>query len=152
MSNYWSEEELKALGYIEDAKGNWARPDSPRKRSGTGFGIGNPCEVSKHKPNLQRQAKRSDAAKKRNEASGKRRNSGIRYIATVISYEVKCGVGADTDNVCPKWFIDEIIRSGLLPVDLTDDNFEQICLTQKAIKRVKTRKEQRTLIRIHRVN
>ena len=144
-----SEEELKALGYREDANGNWTKPDNKKQKTQKSPGIGNPGQLSKRQSGIRRPAKRSTKAKKENEASSQRRNS--QYIAVVVAYKTKKNKGADTDNICPKWFIDEIVKSGICPADLTDDNFEQICLTLKTIKRVKTRKEEKTVIKIYRV-
>lgn len=153
MSIRFSKEEALLLGFTQDAQGNWYQPGAgPGTKAGIGAGSRNSDQVSQHKSNPKRKTKRSTKTEKTNERGDeKSKSSQVRYVVTVISFETKNGSGADTDNVCPKWFIDEMIKSGICPADLTDDNFEQICLTQKAIKRVGTRKEQKTLIRLHRI-
>ena len=157
MSMRFSEEEARIFGLKQDARGNWYQPGREGKRCRKGSGDRIPSEVPKLQSGVCSKPKETVANKEKDEAASPDRNSGIfeetgKYLAVVISYQAKSGGGADTDNLCPKHFIDEIISSGIAPDDLTDDNFEEICATIKAIKRVKTRREQKTVVKLYRLS
>ena len=105
----WSEDELRRRGYVETADGSYTKvgernifPCSRNQDS---------REVSQPEPSVLPEEKRSDEIKERAKRSSK---GGDQFTIIVDSYRKRY---MDPDNLCPKWYIDEIVKAGIIPDD-----------------------------------
>lgn len=85
---------------------------------------------------LTSKSKRAPEDKKRKKDESK---GSYKIIATQKKFR-----NADTDNVCPKYEIDELVRAGYLP----DDSSKYVVSTETRIEFVETEGEEETIIEI----
>jgi len=139
MTIRWTEEEARAFGCRKDRKGNW-KPPERRDSGSTVSQAGDPRVVSESKRNVQRKAKpkRKDGTKEKGVSKGER---GPRFRIIVTSYRQR---DADPDNIIPKWYIDEIVRAGLIP----DDSLKYVESILKQV--VVSKDEPKTVIEVFR--
>lgn len=138
MSNRWTEEEAIAYGFRKNAKGEWESPKLHEVKQPLLFQGGDSELVPKFKPRIRKQTKRKDAVKKRTETDSEKSD---KFRIVVTSYRKR---HADPDNICPKWYIDEIVRAGIMP----DDISKYVLSVEKRVR--VTKQEPKTVIEIFR--
>lgn len=121
----WSEEELRLRGYVQQPDGSYERTY-----------IQIPRQMPQSKPSVQPEQKRHDETQKRDEKDSKRRDQ---FSIVVTSFRKR---HMDPDNLCPKWYIDELVRAKIIP----DDSSRYIKEIKKQV--VKTKGEEYTTIKI----
>ena len=138
-NNAWTEEELHALGYQEDADGVFRQRDfakTPTRRDLPLHRDQDSGQMPKPKQDNGDEAQRSNGPKKR----GKNKSQGDpQFTIEVTSYRRR---NMDPDNLCPKWYIDECTRAGLIP----DDSSKYVKEFKKKV--IQTKGEEYTLIKI----
>jgi hypothetical protein len=132
MSNRWTEEEAKAYGFRKNAKGEWESPPVQSKLLQTG----DSGFVPEPKRRVRKQATRPDKAETPGKGESKR---GDKFRIVVTSYRKR---HADPDNLCPKWYIDEIVSAKIIPDDLS----KYITSVEKRVR--VTKNEPKTVIEI----
>ena len=128
----WTEEEAIARGFKKDKNGNWSLLRSP-----------DPRQVPKPKPSPSKLVKKADGDKEKRKDKGEKGNSDC-FVIEVISRRCR---HCDPDNLCPKWYIDELVRAKVIP----DDSSKYIIRFVKKVRLVKTKEEEQTIIRIYKV-
>jgi len=79
-------------------------------------------------------------AKAKNESTGKAESSNI-YRIVVIAKRHR---HFDTDNIVPKWAIDQLVEAGFLP----DDSSKYVESLEKRVEKIKRSQRQETVIEI----
>ena len=125
MGVRWTEEEL--IVYLKE--NDYVEKDGVLFR--------NSCPLPKPEQSARRKVKRSVAAEEANEES-----CPGRYRLVVTSY---CRRHTDPDNLCPKWFIDELVRAKIL----TDDSSKYIEAITKRATKISQKEKERTVIEIY---
>lgn len=118
MGIRWTEEEAINYGFRKTPDGQWIPPP--------GFSVRSSRSLPKPKPGILTQAKRPNANKKRNKKTDE---NHPRFKIVVTSYRKR---DLDPDNLCPKWHIDAIIRSGVVPM-VPDDKAKYIKSFEKRV-------------------
>lgn len=112
MNIRWTEAEAREHGFRQDSDGEWYHPDrhsssgrisSPRRSH-------HPRAVSESKPNVHGAAPAAIKTAKRTEDESKDGD----YRIFVVAYRRR---HVDPDNLCPKWYIDELVKANILPDD-----------------------------------
>lgn len=133
MGLNWSDDELRLKGYIEGPDGVCRRPGTKHSNSGElscSIQIDrdkDSGEVSESKQSVFVQTKRGDGTKKRAKRVSAK---GNQFTIIVDSYRRR---HMDPDNLCPKWYIDEIVKAGIIP----DDSSRYIREVKKRVHKVK---------------
>src|SRR5690606_35469426 len=135
MSIRWTEEEARAYGLVQNAKGEWQQKGS---RSGGNASL--PRRDSREVPAPQ-QTEEREAPRAAENPDGREGCGEGRYRIDVEVHRLR---KIDPDNLCPKWFIDELVRHGVLP----DDSSDYIAAIEKRVVRVKRKEDEKTVIEI----
>lgn len=133
MSLRWTEEEAKRAGFRKTAKGDWIYERQVTVR------VNNPSPLPQSERNIRRETKRPTKAKAPVQADSKGTNS---FTLEVISYSHR---HRDPDNLCPKWYIDEMVRAGILP----DDSSRFIRAITKSVVKITKEENEKTIIRVY---
>lgn len=129
-----TEEQAKQLGLVKDQLGNW---QDGNKKLRANLQSGDSRPMSKLESDICKQPK------KKNERKEEIKNaSGAKYKIIVIARKIR---GVDPDNLCPKYFIDEIVKAGIIP----DDSSKYVESIEKRVEKVKTKEEEKTIIEIY---
>lgn len=129
-----TEERARQLGLVCDQLGNW---HDGNKRIQANLQTGNPRPLPKPESNIRNESKKKNDNKKET-----KRASRETYKIIVIARKIR---GVDPDNLAPKYFIDEIVRAGIIP----DDSSKYIESIEKRVEKVKTKEEEKTIIEIY---
>lgn len=133
MSLRWTEEEAKRAGFRKTTKGDWIYERQVTVR------VNHPSSLPQSKCDLRGEAKRPAKAKKAPQADSKGTNS---FTLEVISYSHR---HRDPDNLCPKWYVDELVRAGILP----DDSSRFIRAITKSVVKITKEETEKTIIRVY---
>lgn len=146
MTLRWTEEEAKAHGYRKDAKGEWYWPSSfnrPDGRPVRARGLeqklrdNDPGPVSESECSVREEPEEQTTLKKAGEAE----NQASIFRIVVIAYRKR---HLDPDNLCPKWYIDELVKQNIIP----DDSSRYVQAIEKRV--MKTTGPERTVIQVYR--
>jgi hypothetical protein len=114
MGLNWSEDELRLKGYTEGPDGVYRRAGENTSLSRTKVTRNNNSrKVSKLKQGLLVEETGSNGTKKGTERVSE---EGNQFTLIIDSYRKR---HMDPDNLCPKWYIDEIVEAGIMPDDLS---------------------------------
>lgn len=160
-----SEEEAYNLGFRKDSNGNWSKPpekskNSPSKKNirpeNTRKSDGTKRVTSGRTTKKQEGAVQSLGSEEKGDSkkAKKRSNSGTkgvrehpRYKIVVIAKRMNA-TRFDPDNLIPKWYIDEIVRAGVIP----DDKTKYIESVEKMVKRANSKEDEETIIEIYQID
>jgi hypothetical protein len=127
MSMRWTKEEALIYGFKQKANGEWYLP-----------GISHSGQVPKPKSSVCQKPEKPITPQKTRKIKSEK---GYKFDVRIVSYRKR---HLDPDNLCPKWYIDEIVRAGLIP----DDSSRYIRFVIKQV--VVGKGEERTVIKIFR--
>lgn len=154
------ESSLKALGYIEGADGNYYKPGDPRLKTLNQAKTYQAKETTavdirvrdSGQNSVNQRRKGNDGKGKK--PTGKKRESksrsslsrenetGKRYRIRVTSFRVS---DFDSDNLTPKYEIDQLWKEGIIP----EDSSKYVDCTSKWVVPVATPEEERTLVEVY---
>jgi len=153
MGIRWTEEEAIEHGFRKDKKGNWYLPQAVKP--GPKSSPNNSRSLPQPKPSIRNETKRSNAPKKTRKKSSQKRLKRAserdysrfkcdcpRFKIYVKSYRKR---HLDPDNLCPKWYIDEIVKAGYLP----DDSSKYVESIEKSVEKDS---DERTVITVTRIS
>ena len=141
MSIRWSEEEAREFGFVRDGQGNWRRSNHVPSRE-TALPTRSADAVPVVQQAKERPAPRKDQHRKGSEESSEVGNREKFRIEVTSHTRFKC----DNDNMCPKWFIDELVKAGVLPGDSCD----YVAAYETRVVRVKRKEDEKTVIEVWR--
>lgn len=142
MSIRFSEEEALRAGFRRSPKGEWYMP-APGGGPPTSFLNRNTGQVSEWQRRVRGQGE-GKARKKKNVPERRRASlhrDGERYEIFVTAF---CYRDTDPDNIIPKWFIDELVRQGVIP----DDSSKYVRNIFKEVEVIGSEEKERTLIEV----
>jgi len=123
MGLNWSEDELRLKGYTKGSDGVYRRPgkegpniNSKSREQSCSIQIDrdkDSGEMPESEQSVCFKKKRGDGTKKRTERVSA---EGNQFTIIIDSYRKR---DMDPDNLCPKWYIDEIVGAGIIPDDLS---------------------------------
>jgi len=140
MGIRWTEEEAIEYGFKKDENGGWVSPNATKVKAGPKSRDSG--QVSQSKRGVLKQVTGKDASKEGVQGGGE--ESPQRFIVSITSYRRR---HLDPDNLCPKWYIDEIVRAGYIP----DDSSKFIVRVEKQVVKIEAPERQRTVIQIFEV-
>jgi hypothetical protein len=129
----WKEDDLRKHGYEPTADGRRWRQKPKAAAVSTPDDSG---AVPKPKRCVRRKTQGPDGVEKSRKGKG---GTGVKFRIVVTSYRNR---HCDPDNLCPKYYIDEIERAGLIP----DDSSEYITEVVKRVRVIKG--EPKTVIEV----
>lgn len=142
MGLNWTEDELRLKGYIEGPDGVYRRAgpkDSDTREQPRPVQVcrdNNSGEMSELEQGICLKKKRGNGTKKGTSEVGEGED---RFSIIIDSYRKRY---MDPDNLCPKWYIDEFVQTGIIP----DDSSKYIREVRKRVH--KTKGEEYTKITI----
>jgi len=143
MAIRWTEEEAINYGFRKDSQGWWEAPKKRELRSSIGEGgLRRVNSSSSDEMSIdKRDASDGPSAKVggKEEIKVASKDYGRKFEITVTSFS---RFHCDPDNLCPKYFIDELVRAGLLE----GDSSRHISWIKKQVVKVKNEEEERTEI------
>lgn len=98
----------------------------------------NTLQVSKPKRSVRKEPAGKDRTK---EATQGDSQSGGRCGIIVTAF---CRRHTDPDNLCPKWYIDQLVRSGVIQ----DDSSKVVAFIRKAVVKIGAREKEKTVIEV----
>lgn len=151
MTNF-TKEDLIARGFHEGLDGNWYGSQGQKQRADRDYlqrkSSGREVReevsgddtrpVSDVKRNTSRRETKGPAKKRKGTKSGGAASSP-RWLIVVTVY---ASYYVDPDNLCPKWYIDAIVKEGLLPGDSSRD----ILRVEKSAVKVPSIKDEKIVI------
>lgn len=150
MTIRFTEEEAKAYGFIK-VNGDWVRGDKKTSRPNphsTTLPITKSDSSIVAKEQNERKERTKTRSKKSHRIINDRTNHNDKesvsdriYKINVISYRVRL---CDPDNLVPKYYIDEMVRAGIIP----DDSSKYIQSIEKKVIKVKKTEEEKTVIEV----
>lgn len=133
----WTEEEAEQAGLKKDDNGNWHYP-KPAEASKTNSKNSDSGKMSKREPIEDRdvQGLSEDGEEAQKDGSG----GGFQIFITSFRHR-----DFDPDNLYPKWYIDQIVKGGIIP----DDSSKYVDFVGKRVVVIPTDKPECTLIDVY---
>lgn len=138
----WTEQEAKSVGFVQDKNGEWHLPKQKKPETFVDNSREVPLAEHRFRKSPERCAEEEKGRKEEGERLHRRADIKGRVYFRVVAY---CARISDPDNLCPKWYIDEIVKAGLLP----DDSSVYVAGILKEVVKVKKKSEERTLIEMY---
>lgn len=128
----WTEEEARENGFFRNSRGEWEQKSSlPR----------NTRKVSGTKRSVCKEPLGKEKAKRSRKSQSQSSPHEPKFFIKVVSYRKR---DMDPDNLCPKYYIDEIRKAGYIP----DDSSKYIMGIHKSVVLAE---EEKTVIEIFQV-
>lgn len=139
----WTEDEAREFGLRKDKDGNWYQP-APSRTARSGRKGSNTREMPKSQCAIRIGAEKQEEQENREGKTGEVGNKkGVKetYVIRVVSYRHR---DMDPDNLCPKVWIDELVKLDYLP----DDIGGYVDRVVKVVEVIKKTDQERTEIEI----